>query len=135
MAYATTTDLARYGLPTVATTGIATAALEAALDAASVLADSYLRSRHSVPLTTYGVDLTQMVCALAAETILTTRGFDPTRANGDAITLRADNARTWLRDVSAGRAAVSGGNATPAAVSIARASTAPATSSTGERGW
>ena len=75
------------------------------------------------------------MCALAAEMLITTRGFDATRANGDAVTLRADNARAWLRDVSAGRAAVSGGNAAPAAVSIARASTAPTTASTGERGW
>lgn len=135
MAYATTTDLARFGLPAAALSGISTAAQEAAIDAASAFADSYLRSRHDVPLTTYGVDLTQQVCALAAEMLLTTRGFDATRANGDAVTLRADNARAWLRDVSAGRAAVSGGNAAPAAVSIARASTAPTTASTGERGW
>jgi len=135
MAYATTTDLVRFGLPAAALTGISTPAQEAALDAASAFADSYLRSRHDVPLTSYGVDLTQCVCALAAEMLLTTRGFDATRANGDAVTLRADNARAWLRDVSAGRAAVSGGNAAPAAVSIARASTAPTTASTGERGW
>lgn len=135
MAYATTTDFARFGLPAAALTGIATATQEAALDAASVFADSYLRSRYDVPLTTYGVDLTQCVCALAAETLLTTRGFDATRANGDAVTLRADNARTWLRDVSAGRAAVSGGNTTATATPIARASTAPSTSSSGERGW
>lgn len=135
MAYATTTDLVRFGLPAAALSGISTAAQEAAIDAASALADSYLRSRYTVPLTSYGVDLTQQVCALAAEMLLTTRGFDATRANGDAVTLRADNARAWLRDVSAGRAAVSGGNAAPAAVSIARASTAPTTASTGERGW
>ena len=135
MAYATTTDLVRFGLPAAALTGISTPAQEAALDAASVFADSYLRSRYTVPLASYGVDLTKQVCALAAEDLLTTRGFDATRANGDAVTLRADNARAWLRDVSAGRAAVSGGNAAPAAVSIARASTAPTTASTGERGW
>ena len=136
MAYATTTDLARFGLPSAALSGIATATQEAALDAASAFADSYLRSRYgALPLTSYGVDLTQCVCALAAETILTTRGFDATRANGDSVTLRAENARTWLRDVSAGRAAVSGGNTTAAATPIARASTAPSTSSSSERGW
>jgi phage gp36-like protein len=136
MAYATTTDLTRFGLPSAALSGIATAAQEAALDAASVFADSYLRSRYgTLPLTSYGVDLTQCVCALAAETLLTTRGFDATRANGDSVTLRADNARAWLRDVSAGRAAVSGGNTTAAATPIARASSAPTTSSTSERGW
>lgn len=136
MAYATTTDLARYGLPSAALSGIATAAQEAALDAASVFADSYLRSRYgTLPLTSYGVDLTQCVCALAAEMLLTTRGFDATRANGDAVTQRAENARAWLKDISAGRAAVSGGNTTATATPIARASTAPSTSSSSERGW
>jgi len=136
MAYATTTDLARFGLPSAALSGIATATQEAALDAASVFADSYLRSRYgTLPLTSYGVDLTQCVCALAAETLLTTRGFDATRANGDSVTLRADNARAWLRDVSAGRAAVSGGNTTATATPIARASTAPSTASSSEQGW
>jgi len=135
MAYATTTDLARFGLPSGALAGVSTATQEAALDAASAFADSYLRSRYTVPLTSYGVDLTKQVCALAAEDLLTTRGFDPSRANGDAITLRADNARAWFRDVSAGRAAVSGGNTTATATPIARASSAPTTASAGERGW
>ena len=135
MAYATTTDLVRFGLPAAALTGISTPAQEAAIDAASALADSYLRSRYTVPLTSYGVDLTKQVCALAAEDLLTTRGFDATRANGDAVTLRADNARAWLKDISAGRAAVSGGNTTATATPIARASTAPSTSSSSERGW
>ena len=136
MSYATTTDLARYGLPSAALSGIATAAQEAALDAASVFADSYLRSRYgTLPLTSYGVDLTQCVCSLAAEMLLTTRGFDATRATGDAVTLRAGNARAWLKDISAGRAAVSGGNTTVTATPIARASTAPSTSSSSERGW
>jgi GNAT superfamily N-acetyltransferase len=51
------------------------------------------------------------------------------------LVVRADNARAWLRDVSAGRAAVSGGNTTSAATPIARASTAPSTASSSERGW
>lgn len=136
MAYGTTTDLTRFGLPSTALSGVTTATQEAALDAASAFADSYLRARYgTLPLTSYGVDLTQCVCALAAETLLTTRGFDPSRANGDAITQRANTARAWLRDVSAGRAAVSGGNTTAAATPIARASSAPTTSSTSERGW
>lgn len=136
MAYATTTDLARFGLPSAALSGISTAVQEAAIDAASVFADSYLRSRYgTLPLTSYGVDLTQHVCAIAAETLLTTRGFDATRANGDAVTLRADNARAWFKDISAGRASVSGGNTTSAATPIARASTAPSTASSSERGW
>jgi len=113
MAYATTTDLTRFGLPSTALTGVSSTTQEEAIAAASFFADSYLRSRYEVPLASYGDDLTQCVCALAAETLLTSRGLDPSRANGDVILTRADNARSWLRDVSAGRAAVSGGVTTP----------------------
>lgn len=135
MAYADRTDLARFGLPSAALTGVATATQDDALEAASDLADSYLRSRYALPLTAWGHDMRQCVCALAAETLLTTRGLDPARANGDVITLRADNARAWLRDVAVGRAAVSGGVTTPAPTVYARASTAPTTASDSERGW
>lgn len=135
MPYATTTDLTRFGLPSAALTGISSTTQEEAISAASNFADSYLRSRYDVPLTAYGDDLSQCVCALAAETLLTSRGLDPSRANGDVIITRADNARSWLRDVSAGRAAVSGGVTTPGPSPQARASTAPTTRSTSERGW
>jgi phage gp36-like protein len=135
MAYADRTDLARFGLPSAALSGVATATQDDALDAASALADSYMRSRYAVPLTAWGDDLRQCVCALAAETLLTSRGLDPGRANGDVILTRADNARAWLKDVSAVRASVSGGVTTPGPGTYARASTAPTTASSSERGW
>lgn len=135
MPYATTTDLTRFGLPSTALMGVSSTTQEEAISAASALADSYLRSRYDLPLTSYGDDLTQCVCALAAETLLTSRGLDPGRANGDVILTRADNARAWLKDVSAGRASVSGGVTTPGPGTYARASTAPTTASSSERGW
>lgn len=135
MPYATTTDLTRFGLPSTALTGVSSTTQEEAISAASALADSYMRSRYAVPLTAWGDDLRQCVCALAAETLLTSRGLDPGRANGDVILTRADNARAWLKDVSAGRASVSGGVTTPGPGTYARASTAPTTASSSERGW
>lgn len=135
MPYATTTDLTRFGLPSTALTGVSSTTQEEAISAASALADSYMRSRYAVPLTAWGDDLTQCVCALAAETLLTSRGLDPGRANGDVILTRADNARAWLKDVSAGRASVSGGVTTPGPGTYARASTAPTAASSSERGW
>lgn len=135
MAYATTADLVRFGLPSAALTGVSSTTQDEAISAASAFADSYLRSRYAVPLTSYGDDLSQCVCALAAESLLLTRGFDPNRANGDVIAQRADNARAWLRDVAAGRAAVSGGVTTPAPTVYARAASAPTVASSSERGW
>lgn len=132
--YADTTDLTRLGLPATALTGVASEAQEEALDAASAEADSYMRARYVVPFTAWGTDLRQCVCALAAETILTARGYNPAAGRDDVISARAARWRTWLRDVSAGKAHVSGGATTPTAERHARASS-PRVTSGRTRGW
>lgn len=132
--YADRTDLTRLGLPAAALNGVATEAQEEALDAASAEADSYLRARYVVPFTTWGADLRQCVCALAAETILTTQGYSPEAGRDDVVSARASRWRTWLRDVSAGKAHVSGGATTPTAERHARASS-PRVTSDRTRGW
>lgn len=134
MAYATRTDLTRFGLPSGALTGIADATQDAALEAASDVADSYMRSRYALPLTGYGDDLKRAVCAVAAWDLLTTRGYDPNSGGDEAVKLRHDAAMKWFGDVSAGRAHVSGGNTTPAPTRHARASS-PRTASDRVRGW
>lgn len=132
--YADTTDLTRLGLPSAALTGVSTQTQEDALDAASAYADSYLRARYVVPFTTWGDDLRQAVAAIAAETLLTTRGFSPAAGRDDVVSARADRARSWLRDVSSGRAHVSGGATEPASTRHARAG-APRVTSSNLRGW
>lgn len=134
MAYATTTDLARLGIAAAAIAAVSSTIQEAALDAASVVADGYLRSRYVVPLTAWGDDLTRNVVALAAWDILCNRGFDPNRGGDAAIEARAAEARSWLKDVSAGRVVLSGGNSTPTATRHARAS-GPRVTSDRTRGW
>lgn len=108
MAYATTTDLARLGLPAAALTGVSSTVQEAALDAASRLADSYLRARYATPLTSYGVDLTRAVCSIAAWDLLRVRGYDPNRGGDEAVRLGHTDAVKWLRDVSNGVAHLAG---------------------------
>lgn len=134
MAYATTTDLARLGIAATAIAAVSSTIQEAALEAASVLADGYLRGRYTLPLTTWGEDLTRAVCAIAAWDILCQRGFDPNRGGDVAIETRANAATSWLKDVSAGRVVVSGGNTTPTATRHARAS-GPRVTSDRTRGW
>lgn len=134
MAYATTTDLARLGIAAAAIAAVSSTIQEAALEAASVVADGYLRSRYVVPLTAWGDDLTRNVVALAAWDILCNRGFDPNRGGDAAIESRAAEARSWLKDVSAGRVVLSGGNSTPTATRHARAS-GPRVTSDRTRGW
>lgn len=135
MAYATTTDLARFGLPSAVLAGIASGTQEAALEAASDVADSYLRSRYTLPLTGYGDDLKRAVCGIAAWDLLTTRGYDPNNGNDVAVEARHDKAVAWLKDISAGRAAVSGGNTTPEPSRESRVSSGPTVRSDSQRGW
>lgn len=135
MAYATRTDLTRFGLPSGALTGIADATQDAALEAASDVADSYMRSRYTLPLTGYGDDLKRAVCAIAAWDLLSTRGYDPNRGSDEAVRMRADDAKGWLKDISAGKAAVSGGVTTPGPSRFSRVATAASVRSDSKRGW
>lgn len=134
MAYATRTDLYRLGIRSDALFGIATTDQDAALEAASDVADSYMRSRYALPLTGYGDDLKSAVCKLAAYELLRARGYDPT-ANGDeSLKNGRDEAVSWLKDVGSGKAHVSGGNTTPAPTRHARVSS-PRVDSDRTRGW
>lgn len=108
MAYATRTDLTTHGLSNAALGSISTATQDAALDAASRVADSYLRARYTTPVTGYGVDLTRAVCSIAAWDLLSVRGYDPQRGGDEAVRLRAEDAQRWLRDVAAGKAHLAG---------------------------
>lgn len=129
-AYATTTDLTRLGLPSDALVDVTSEAQEAALAAASALADSYLRSRYRLPLTAWSDELTRVVCVIAAWDLLTTRGFDPSGSADEAIRQRYEDAIGWLKDVS--RSVV-----TPDVTdsSVAQRSAAPAVYSRTARGW
>jgi phage gp36-like protein len=98
-AYADRTHLAQWGLPAEALGDIPTATQDAALASASELADSYLRARYSLPLASWGNDLRQRVCELAAAQLITTVGFNP-QGRDEAILLRAQAAERWLRMVS-----------------------------------
>ena len=102
--YAEIADRDRLGITGAALAGIASATVEAALDAASAMADGYLRDRYTLPLTAWSDDLRAAVCALADWSLLATRGFDPARGADDVLRLRYEDAMRWLRDVSSGRA-------------------------------
>jgi len=134
MAYATTTDLVRLGIGAAALTGVSSTIQEAALESASDTADGYMRARYALPLTTWGDDLRRAVCAIAAWDLLCVRGFDPSRGGDVAVQARYEAAMLWLRDVSQGRAVVSGGNTDPTATRHARAS-GPRVTSDRTRGW
>lgn len=102
MAYATRAQLASIGVKGAAIATIPTADQDAALDAASALADGYLRSRYDVPRTTVGMDLTSAVCKIAAYDLLVVRGFNPQAGADVNIRMRYDDAIKWLEAVAKG---------------------------------
>lgn len=104
MAYATRTDIEQLGLPPDALDALDSrvpGSVARAIDAASTLADGYLRARYVLPLVAYGDDLTQSVCAVAAASLMTTLGLDPESPMATLIRERAKEARRWLEMVAA----------------------------------
>ncbi|MCC6213734.1 MAG: DUF1320 family protein [Polyangiaceae bacterium] len=132
MAYATTADFAELGLPGQATADWPGTSVEAALDAASARVDSYLRKRYGVPIPAPGADLVETTCALAAWTVLCTRGFDPMRPGDQSVRQRYEDAVAWLEAVAAGKVEPvdAADDATPATDEGA-----PTVESDEERGW
>lgn len=106
MAYATTTQLASAGLPAQALAGVSSTIQGEHLDEASAVIDSYLRAAYTLPLATpYPSEVVRCCCHLAAYSLICWRGYDPARSP-ETFRQRHEDAILWLRDVSAGRAAL-----------------------------
>src|ERR1035437_8892380 len=97
--YATSIDLTRLSLPASALVGVDPGEQQAALDAASDVADGYLASRFKLPLLPpFPGDLVQVVCDLGAYLCMKRRGFNP---EGDPNIVKGyDDAIGWLEGVS-----------------------------------
>lgn len=119
--YATTAELYVYGVPSAALVGVASGTVTAALEAASAVADSYIPSRYSPPLTTWGADLSQAVAKIAAWDLLVhARGVSPEDSGIATMKESRDDAIKWLRDVQAGRAQLNQAATTPAVIAAPR---------------
>jgi len=103
MQYADVTDLGRLGLRQLATAGLPADDVNAALAAATELADGYLRAQYKLPLVSWGADLRRHVAMIAAWDILCAqRGFNPDSPGDQIWLLRYQQALQWLKDVAAG---------------------------------
>lgn len=111
--YVTKEQFFESGLPESFFDDLADATIEGALAKASSIVDSYLRKRHTLPLTTIGEDVRKAVCDLAALHILTYRGFSLESKADLAIVNAQKDAVQWLRDVSRGLCEIEGVDATP----------------------
>lgn len=106
-AYATTADLNLYALSEEALRGIDPEKITAALEAASRLADGYFASQYTLPLKTYGVDLTMAVASIAAWILLSTAGVNP-EGHDQVYAERNASAVRWLESVMRGGVRPSG---------------------------
>ncbi|WP_003047195.1 DUF1320 domain-containing protein [Thermus aquaticus] len=113
MTYATQSDLFRLGLPEGALRGVSPSTIEDALEAASRLADSYLRARYDLPLASWGRGLTRAVALIAAYDLMSRRGYDPTRPGQENLRMRYEDAIRWLEGVAAGKVDPGVEDATP----------------------
>ena len=100
--YATTTDLADFGLPTDALAGVSSAVQNKHLQFASGKIDSYLRGRYKLPLSTTPDEIKAACLAIAAYTVLKRRGFNPDAYDNN---FRDEYLTTidWLDKLSDGR--------------------------------
>jgi phage gp36-like protein len=103
--YATRAQLAEYGLPSATLDQIDSDVQDDHLIAATSVARSYLRQRHSTEITAVGDEVAQAVCKIAAVSLLThVIGIDPNTVSHALLITERDNAILWLRDVAAGKA-------------------------------
>jgi phage gp36-like protein len=100
--YATRAELATFGLPSGWLEGVSESDQDAALLAASQLADGYLGQRYALPLSAWGSDIKRAVCHIASWDLMCRRGFDPENAADAAIRLRYTDALAWLKGIAAG---------------------------------
>ena len=101
----TRAELASLGLRAAATRGIDTADLDAAIDAASQKARSYLRGRYPTLGTITDPGYKEAVAKIATHIVLCARGFDPRENRVNELVVDNMNASLrWLRDVADGRA-------------------------------
>lgn len=135
--YAGASEFGTWGLPPVATSDVPASVLNAHIEAASSLADSYIGMRgYDLPLTTWGLDVTQSVCRIAAWTLLVSyRGINPDDPAHEALSKAHDAAVAWLRDVAKGVANISVVDATPARRRVALAEAISVDANEDTRRW
>lgn len=103
--YCAPEDLAIYGVNAAAIEDVSVDENQKPpIQAASDVIDSYLRSRYTLPLASWGKDIRQCCAVLAACQILGVRGLKPGENPEDNWLLRQCEEKTrWLEQIAAGR--------------------------------
>ncbi len=129
--YCTVQQLLSFALPSEAVQNLSNTQLQAECDAASTLADSYLRGRYNLPLVSFDIELSMQVAYIAAYNIMASRGYNPETGADSIYQTRWIAATEWFKGVQ--RQAIHP-NITPSptgdpTLTFPQVNTAP------ERGW
>lgn len=102
VSYANLDDFDQHGVPSAALRSRTTTQKCEALAAASTKAEGKLQLRFDLPLVSWGRDLTEAVCKLAAYEEMSVRGFNPDGSDSH-IRDRHNDAWKWLSEVADSR--------------------------------
>jgi phage gp36-like protein len=138
--YADEADLENYGLGDRTLEDIdAPEAVQAALEAASRVADGYLTNRYgspfTLPLTAISLDLTMYVSWIAAYILMGSIGYSPEAGQDNQFERKYKDAIAWLKGVQAGDISPPDIEGSPPEESGPAASSGPVVVSGSSRGW
>lgn len=98
--YAEKADLISLSVTPEVATQWSDSAIKLQLQAASSLADVYLRSQFELPLIEWDMSLTKIVCDIAAAGLLEQYGYNPNAVADGIILKRREDAMKYLRMIS-----------------------------------
>ena len=97
--YCNPSDLTTYGINPIALSDVSLPEQTAACVAASERADSYMRGRYSLPLLSWGQDVTMMTAYVAVYMLMSARGYNPSAGADDMIRVRYEDAIKWFEGI------------------------------------
>jgi len=100
--YASAAEFDKFAMPAKAFARMTTDQKNLALQFASRKAASYIKKRKVLPLVSWGDDLREAVCKLAAYEFMSNRGYKPLSGANSVIRERYNDAIEWLTLVSTG---------------------------------
>lgn len=100
--YATLDDLDACGVPPDALSDIGPVEKQRALYQASRTVDSRIAARYTLPLVSWGDDLIQIVCMIAAFRLLSFRGWNPSDPANGGVVMMYNEAMKTIAQVAQG---------------------------------
>ena len=100
--YATQAQLKQLGINPAAIANVASADIDAALQAASDRISEAFPSNWKLPLTQWSLSVTEKTCEIAAYKLLSVRGYNPAAGADPIVRLNYEDAMKWIEMVAKG---------------------------------